>query len=476
MKTTNSAAMQQQMRRWFYLLSITLLISAGSSLASSAQTAQAIVQIPVHGELLFGGCSTNRTCHLWRLDGYTGQAQSLVSERYFIEFPTGIPNGEYISYHYNAGITLGYFENRIYNRLIDQSIVTLRDNDTSTITRPAGWSTDGTTILYVQRDNSDWDTTPYAFLLYDPALNTTQEVGQMTVGETLEALPDVPGRQGFRIGSQRLAYEIERNPVYDTWIALLSDGTDIVYVPDPNDTQSRQILTDVILWNYQTGQMLSVASVIDGEVGTSYSISWRQDGRDIAFHTSGDNYGLNIVRLHNPDSDASLEFLGRADPDGSVVHWLGVGNLLITRERDSDTKDLILYISEVIGGKAFSTEFIRLPYSAFPSVGSIDWRITATEDEKRVLTCIFDQTLETRLEVGDQGRIAAVDGTSRELRAAPGTDGEIIAPLPAGTPFEIVGAPWCANGYRWWGIRLDDGTVGYAAEADTETYFLERVD
>jgi hypothetical protein len=464
---------RQLMRRWFYLISMTVLISAGSPSESSAQTAQATVQIPVRGELLFGGCSDNTTCHLWSLDGYTGQAQSLVSERYTIRFPTVTTDGELISYHYDAAGQLGHLENRIYDRSTGQSVVTLRDNDTSTITRPAGWSTDGTNILYIQRDNSDWDTTPHAFLLYNLVLSTSQEVGRMTVGETLEELPTMPGRQGFRIGSQNLGYEIERNPVYDTWIALLSDGTDTVYVPDPNDPDSRQRLTDVILWNYETGQMLSVANVIDGEVETSKPISWRQDGRDIAFHTSGDNYGLNIVRLHNPDGNASLEFLGRGDPDGSIDHWMGAGNLLITSEREYDTKDIVYYIAEIIDGEAFSTEFIRLPYSAFPSVGLIDWRITATEDEKRVLTCIFDQTLETRLEVGDQGRIAVAVASAGELRAAPGTDQEIIAQLPKGTPFEVVGAPWCANGYRWWQIRLDDGTVGYAAEADTEAYFLE---
>ena len=48
--------------------------------------------------------------------------------------------------------------------------------------------------------------------------------------------------------------------------------------------------------------------------------------------------------------------------------------------------------------------------------------------------------------------------------------------LPEGMAFDVVGGPACINGdsyYRFWQIELADGTVGWAAEADNDDYFME---
>lgn len=50
------------------------------------------------------------------------------------------------------------------------------------------------------------------------------------------------------------------------------------------------------------------------------------------------------------------------------------------------------------------------------------------------------------------------DGTLDELRSTPGTDSDIIAQMPEGTEFDVVGEPWCVNGSRWWQIQLTDDT------------------
>jgi hypothetical protein len=41
------------------------------------------------------------------------------------------------------------------------------------------------------------------------------------------------------------------------------------------------------------------------------------------------------------------------------------------------------------------------------------------------------------------------------------------------TPFEVIGGAYCKDGFRWLEVRLDDGTIGWSAEADGERYFLE---
>jgi hypothetical protein len=52
-------------------------------------------------------------------------------------------------------------------------------------------------------------------------------------------------------------------------------------------------------------------------------------------------------------------------------------------------------------------------------------------------------------------------------------DGAQVALMAEGTPFDVIGGPWCADGYRWWQLQLADGTQGWSAEADTSGYFLE---
>jgi hypothetical protein len=47
--------------------------------------------------------------------------------------------------------------------------------------------------------------------------------------------------------------------------------------------------------------------------------------------------------------------------------------------------------------------------------------------------------------------------------------------MPEHTSFDVIGASWCVDGYRWWQIQLDDGTTGYAAEASADEYWLEPV-
>ena len=77
----------------------------------------------------------------------------------------------------------------------------------------------------------------------------------------------------------------------------------------------------------------------------------------------------------------------------------------------------------------------------------------------------------TRLTVGQTARVTFTDGAPLNVRNAP--SGDSIVQIPEGTGMTIIEGPSCANSYQWWNLRLENGTVGWAAEGDTESYFLE---
>jgi hypothetical protein len=75
--------------------------------------------------------------------------------------------------------------------------------------------------------------------------------------------------------------------------------------------------------------------------------------------------------------------------------------------------------------------------------------------------------LSTRLAIGRSGRV--IPGTPNRLRALP--DGVVMALIPGGATFRVVGGPRC--GYRtvWWQVRYN-GLTGWTREGSTY-YWLE---
>ena len=82
-----------------------------------------------------------------------------------------------------------------------------------------------------------------------------------------------------------------------------------------------------------------------------------------------------------------------------------------------------------------------------------------------------------RLKVGDSAKVL----TNLNLRSSPGIGDNWMLTMPGGTVVEVIGGPECVphgdGAYRWWQVRLPDGTTGWAAEAPIhgEMYFLEPV-
>jgi hypothetical protein len=76
----------------------------------------------------------------------------------------------------------------------------------------------------------------------------------------------------------------------------------------------------------------------------------------------------------------------------------------------------------------------------------------------------------TRLLVGEQGRVTA--GSSNRVRAEPSTSGAELGRIEAGTEFDVLDGPVCADGYNWWEVEAGNLT-GWTAEGTAADYFLE---
>lgn len=132
--------------------------------------------------------------------------------------------------------------------------------------------------------------------------------------------------------------------------------------------------------------------------------------------------------------------------------------------RDTAQKQSYDYVvAQVQNGTLYTRPLVTL--SAESNASYVGVRFTGGEAEKARLSCLFDQTLAPQLAAGARGQVTFTDGTPSRLRSDHYTDAEVITQMAEGTAFEVTGAPYCADGYRWLPLRLDDGTEGWAADA-----------
>ena len=78
--------------------------------------------------------------------------------------------------------------------------------------------------------------------------------------------------------------------------------------------------------------------------------------------------------------------------------------------------------------------------------------------------------LPQRMEIGVFGQVI-IGGLN--VRAQP--NGSILLILNNDDVFDVIGGSICDNGLHWWQIDYN-GTIGWAAEGDTENYFMQPID
>ncbi|MBZ0278234.1 MAG: SH3 domain-containing protein [Anaerolineae bacterium] len=84
--------------------------------------------------------------------------------------------------------------------------------------------------------------------------------------------------------------------------------------------------------------------------------------------------------------------------------------------------------------------------------------------------------LPTRLSVYGQGHVTP--GEPNVVRSAPGTsstgaNSTVIGQIPGGGVFTVMGGPQCGSDGRWWWQVNYNGLVGWTAEGEGSTYWVE---
>jgi hypothetical protein len=79
-----------------------------------------------------------------------------------------------------------------------------------------------------------------------------------------------------------------------------------------------------------------------------------------------------------------------------------------------------------------------------------------------------------RLVVGGRGRVIP-NTSANNLRASPET-GSVLASIPAGGAFDVIGTYQCGSsgGLTWWQVRYN-GVTGWTAEGQGSTYWIEPI-
>jgi hypothetical protein len=76
--------------------------------------------------------------------------------------------------------------------------------------------------------------------------------------------------------------------------------------------------------------------------------------------------------------------------------------------------------------------------------------------------------------VGDRVQVSIAELT---IRTVPGTDASIVIRASEGQQFTVLAGPQSANGFTWYQIRSDDGSVeGWAAEGDGTTRWMSPLE
>ena len=78
----------------------------------------------------------------------------------------------------------------------------------------------------------------------------------------------------------------------------------------------------------------------------------------------------------------------------------------------------------------------------------------------------------TRLIVHERARVATEDPRPVNVRIAPGTENDRIAQIASNAVFFVLEGPVCSERYAWYSIDYE-GTVGWIAEGDNTSYYVE---
>ncbi len=377
--------MKMNHRALWMLIALVLATLLGIS-PIAADEMRIPITLPIHGYLAF--VESDYTLYL--LDTYTGEYRVLAQsdqptvDRWFNK-PVFSSQGDYLAYSngaYGIGVTdISTNREQIYAAFPG------REGSSD----PIGWSNDG---------NNIWNLN-HSYISRNPPI-TKSWLDSLTLSdgsstnllnfEQYQIYTDLP----FPIGVSRFRFDaiphLARNPVYDAWIALQIRGHNpdmIIHNEDTGEDDEAQVLL-TFLWDYQTNQTISLDDLFSDPL-SEMPLVWSPDGNKLLVYPESESseQQIGIVSFQKEGKNWSIKAGETATIKEISYHWLGASNLLLVNGTDQQTQDLIYYIIEIADGIVRYREFFRLPKTLFPLIGDEDWHITASDEEKQALACLF---------------------------------------------------------------------------------------
>lgn len=451
---------------FWLLLGLVLLVHP-----SAAQSVTTPVTIPLHGQFVIPGNLSGTVVEpgdnqLLLVNTYSGSLDVLLQSDVAARSPIWRPDG-------NAFAFLNFLNVPAVS-VYDLTTGSFADVLTTPgySSRPQSWSPDGSQLLSISYTLSN-AVGQYQLQRVNVSDGATTPLFTDTVDNPMSDVPLPPDATVFNLYEMRQA---RWNPVYPGWILVQINGYDNNLL-DPVSGYPSSIVS-TFLFNLQTAEKLSLDALFSARI-KMIPIQWSADGRYLVMETDEALSTTAIVSFQNVNGVWSLQVVASVRTlDDAAIDWLGVSDLLLTSAADDATDDDVYHIAQIINGTWFSTEFFRLPAATFQRAGDEAWHITASEEEKQALTCLFDQALSTQLAIGTRARVNFTTGVPLRLRAEPSIVAAEIQQMPEGTEFNVIGGDACDNAdlyYRFWQVQLDDGTIGWAAEANNTNYFIEPI-
>lgn len=218
----------------------------------------------------------------------------------------------------------------------------------------------------------------------------------------------------------------------------------------------------VYLWNVADGALIRR---FEGHTSTVFDVAFSPDGRFIA--TGGRDFslrlwdlesGLEIRRFLTDEAVRSVAF----SADGRQVVTGLDDSTLRTWRALTELRDLVDW--------TFANRFVPAP-----TCDQIElFRLGTPCGTDGIAPVPTPHPLPTPTPIPAAARFLAIGhpatvntdrGENLRIRWQPSTASDIVVSVPDGTIVTIIGGPVEAEGYRWWNVRTEDGTEGWAVES-----------